>query len=55
MRRYIKPVIEKIEIEAVDVIQTSRTLINGGVEGNFSGGGAGAGWGSTTASVYDNQ
>ncbi len=53
MKRYIKPVVEMIEIDAVDVIQASNGLNDGGSSGSPENGG----WplSASNASVYDKQ
>jgi len=50
MKRYIRPEMEKIELDVKDIIQASQ-LTNGGSQGSFDGDDSGAGWAS--ANVYD--
>ena len=54
MKEYTRPSIEVIDFETTDIIQTSGTLVDGGNIGDFTGGGANAGWGTSTASETKN-
>jgi len=51
MKKYIKPFIEIVELGLEDIILTSETLTDGGSEGDFTGGGANAGWGTATTAT----
>ena len=56
MKKYTRPSFEVLELETTDIIQTSGqtsggTLTDGGAEGDFTGGGANAGWGTSTTSA----
>ena len=50
MKNYIKPSVETVEFNTADIIRTSGTVSNGG-EGDFTGGGASAGWGVSTTNA----
>lgn len=50
MKNYIKPSVETVEFNTTDIIRTSGSLKNGG-EGDFTGGGASAGWGVPTTNA----
>lgn len=53
MKEYTKPSVEVVGFETTDIIQTSGTLEYGGVEGDFTSGGAQGGWGVSTTSIMD--
>ena len=50
MKKFTRPSIEVIKFETTDIIHTSGGgLTDGGSEGDFTGGGAQGGWGTTTS------
>ena len=52
MKKFTRPFIEVIKFETTDIIHTSG-LIDGGSEGDFTGGGGQGGWGQTTTSIFN--
>ena len=55
MKKYIKPTLNLVQINVKDIIQASGYITDGGVQGDYTGGGANAGWGTTTGSIYDDE
>lgn len=54
MKKFITPSIEIMEFMTEDIIQTSSgTIVDGGTEGDFTGGGANAGWGTGKSNLLD--